>query len=161
MDFTEQQPKAWEAIVTQMVADKQFYLLNRGSVNGPGSSLEFTRGATRGAPELLRCYAVNTMVDAPCGDMTWMSQIDLSFLHSYVGYDVEARIIQSNQKGFGAYPKFTFIRANLLTRRRFPKVDLILLPRFSVTSHDRIHHRDAGQVHRVRFEISVGVELPW
>lgn len=122
-DFIQSQQAAWETIVTQMHADPMFRVINGGSVNGPGSSLEFTAGIRQQLPDLLRRHDVTTMLDAPCGDRNWLSQIDLTFLHSYIGMDVDAQIIDDNR---ARYPNATFIKANLLTRPKFPKVDLIL-----------------------------------
>jgi hypothetical protein len=98
-----------------------FWVVNGGSVNGPGSSLGFTKTIREQLPDLLGRYGVMTMLDAPCGDMTWMSKTALS-LASYIGMDVDEQIIDDNR----ARHQGTFICANLLTRKRFPKVDVIL-----------------------------------
>ncbi len=126
-DFTTQQPRAWIEILDQMVGDPMFVHINHGSPNGPGSSLKFTKGLCKELPTLLRRYQVTTMLDAPCGDWTWARTIDLSFLYSYIGMDVAPDLIKSNKFNVGPYrPNVTFICANLLTRPKFPKVDLIL-----------------------------------
>lgn len=124
-DFVDQQPAAWQQIVTEMYRDPTFLVLN-GSINGPGSSLRYTLGLQQQLPKLLKKYRVSTMIDAPCGDMTWMSQTDLSRLHSYIGYDVDRRIINANKKGFQGHGRFTFVCTNLLKRAKFPQADLIL-----------------------------------
>ena len=124
-DFIERQPAAWKAIVSAMMDDPKFYVIN-GSVNGPGSSIKYTGGLREELPKLLERYDILTMVDAPCGDLTWISQTDLSRLHSYIGYDVDERIIDANRRGFVNHKKFAFVTSNLLTRKRFPKADLIL-----------------------------------
>jgi hypothetical protein len=125
VDFAEQQAAAWGEIVTQMLADKKFYVLN-GSVNGPGSSIKYTGGLREEFPKLLKKYDITSMIDAPCGDLTWISQTDLSALHSYIGYDVDRRIIDSNKQGFRGHDKFVFICTNLLKRAKFPRADMIL-----------------------------------
>lgn len=124
-DFVDQQAAAWGAIVTQMLEDPKFYVLN-GSVNGPGSSIRYTEGLRQELPVLLKKYNIQTMIDAPCGDMTWISQTDLSRLHNYIGFDVDKRIIDSNKKGFVKHSGFSFVCTNLLTRPKFPPADLIL-----------------------------------
>lgn len=124
-DFVKEQANAWSEVVSMMLEDPRNTVLN-GSVNGPGSSLEFTGPVREELPKLLRAYSVEHMLDAPCGDMTWMRHTDLSMLHSYIGMDVEPRLIESNKVNFGADKRFLFICANLLTRKRFPQVDLIL-----------------------------------
>jgi hypothetical protein len=98
-----------------------------GSVNGPGSSIEFTKTLRTELPLLLKKYRVLTMLDAPCGDWTWMRTIDISFLASYIGMDVEPRLIEANTINAGDQrPNCVWVRANLLKRQRFPTVDLIL-----------------------------------
>jgi hypothetical protein len=125
-DFVEQQAEAWAQVVGRML-DRPVEAVLNGSVNGPGSSLEYTKDLRETLPDLLKKYSVTTMLDAPCGDWTWMSQVDIRFLYSYIGMDSEPRLIQSNITNAGSLrPNCTFIKANLLKRKSFPKVDLIL-----------------------------------
>lgn len=124
-DFIAEQANAWSEVVSMMLDNPTNAVLN-GSVNGPGSSIEFTHGLRKELPGLLRRYGVKTMVDAPCGDMTWLQHTDLSMLEQYFGFDVEPRIIQSNKDTYRADERFYFICSNLLTRKRFPHADLIL-----------------------------------
>jgi len=126
MDFVAEQANAWSHIVQMMLGNPWNVAANGASVNGPGSSLEYTRELRVELPKLLRKYNVTTMLDAPCGDWTWMSRVDISYLHSYVGMDVQPDIIQANQRVHGFRPNVAFIKANLLTKNLFPKVDLIL-----------------------------------
>lgn len=125
MDFIKEQANAWSSVVDMMLDNPTNTVLN-GSVNGPGSSIEYTHGLRAQLPALLQRYKVTTMLDAPCGDMTWIARTDLSSVYSYIGMDVERRLIDSNKHNFRNQPKFTFICANLLTRKKFPQVDLIL-----------------------------------
>lgn len=124
-EFITAQANAWSEVVSMMLENPTNAALN-GSVNGPGSSLEFTRNLREELPELLRHYRISSMLDCPCGDMTWLSDTDLSMLHSYVGMDVEKRLIDANQHNFRSFGNYGFVCCNLLTRKKFPKVDLIL-----------------------------------
>lgn len=124
-DFIKEQANAWSEVVSMMLENPTNAVVN-GSVNGPGSSLEYTRGLREELPKLLKRWGVTTMLDAPCGDMTWMGQVDLSGIYSYIGMDCEARLIDANKHNYAGSQKHTFICANLLTRKRFPRVDLIL-----------------------------------
>lgn len=126
MDFVQAQANAWQEIVRQMHADPIFMAINGGSLNGPGSSLAYTKSLREELPKLLRRYNVSTMLDAPCGDLNWMRRTELDFLWSYIGIDVDPQIIETNKKEMGAAPGVSFICANLLTRERFPQVDVIL-----------------------------------
>lgn len=125
MDFIKEQANAWSQVVNLMIEDPRNAALN-GSVNGPGSSLEFTKSIRAALPDLLRRYDVSTMLDAPCGDMTWLRTVDLSSLYSYIGMDVEPRLIYGNKSYYREMRQFAFVTSNLLTRKKFPKVDLIL-----------------------------------
>lgn len=129
-DFITQQPQAWLKIVSEMIESPTFLAINGGTVNGPGSSLEYTQKLRDVLPGFLRRYQISTILDAPCGDLTWIGQLDLGFLYSYIGFDVDPRIIESNRVRFGAKPQFTFAVSNLLTRKRVPKVDVILCRHF-------------------------------
>jgi SAM-dependent methyltransferase len=124
-DFPSQQADAWSKVVGRMVDRPTEAALN-GSVNGPGSSLEYTRYMRKALPDLLRKYGITTMLDAPCGDWTWMRTLDLTFLYSYIGMDVERRLIEANRLSTLSLKNVTFVCANLLTRKTFPRVDLIL-----------------------------------
>jgi hypothetical protein len=126
MDFTDMQAGAWALIVNQMEANPKFCAINGASLNGPGSSIEYTKGLRENLPRLLRHYRVGTVLDAPCGDWTWMQTVDISFLHSYIGMDSSERIIHRNQMTYMNWRNVTFVHTNLLKKRRFPKVDLIL-----------------------------------
>jgi hypothetical protein len=125
-DFVTQQASAWGQIVADMHKDPMFMVINGGSVNGPGSSLEYTRGLRAALPGLLRHYDITMLLDAPCGDCGWLKNTDLSCLDSYIGIDVNQPIIDANRRELGHYKAMTFICANLLTRKRFPKVHAIL-----------------------------------
>lgn len=125
-EFVAHQRAAWEHIVTLMLEDPLFCAINKGSVNGPGSSMGCTTGLRKELPQLLRDYQVQTMLDAPCGDLNWIRATDLSFLHSYIGMDVESRIIKDLKTAFHTQPGYAFVCTNLLTRKKYPQVDLIL-----------------------------------
>src|SRR5271157_5357504 len=53
------------------------------SVSGPGSTLEATKFLQRALPELIHEYGIKTMLDIPCGDGNWISQVDLG-LERYI-----------------------------------------------------------------------------
>jgi hypothetical protein len=124
-NFVQRQQDAWQAIVTEMLGEPLFCIINGGSVNGPGSSLRYTEELRDLLPKLLQKYGITTMLDAPCGDRTWTKKLDLGCLHSYLGFDVDPRIINTN-KLETTDERFVFVCTNLLTKKKFPKVDVIL-----------------------------------
>lgn len=64
------------------------------------------------------------MIDAPCGDFHWMSQLNLG-LHRYVGVDIVPELIELNRQKFGIADVREF-RVMDLVGDRLPAADLIL-----------------------------------
>jgi hypothetical protein len=92
------------------------------SRSGPGSSLEYTRGLRAQLPRILSDFRVRTMLDAPCGDFHWMSQVPLD-LDQYVGADIVPAMIKDNQLNYErADRKFIVLD---IAREIPSKVDLI------------------------------------
>lgn len=60
------------------------------TVCGWGSSEPHTQLVRKGLMTILETYRVTTLNDAGCGDLAWMSTLDLRGI-SYVGYDVHER----------------------------------------------------------------------
>jgi hypothetical protein len=60
------------------------------TVCGWGSSEQHTRRVRKEFAEILNTYQVETLNDAGCGDLAWMSMIDLRGV-DYVGYDMYER----------------------------------------------------------------------
>ena len=97
------------------------------SVSGAGSNLAQTRVLREKLPELLRDLRVDTMLDIPCGDYHWMSQVRPEVAH-YLGVDIVAPLIQKNHAHYRRPDPgrtIAFTQLNLLTQP-LPRVDLIL-----------------------------------
>lgn len=92
------------------------------SRSGTGSSFEQTETVREQLPILLETLGVKSFLDAPCGDLHWLKEVDLG-IETYVGVDVVADSIRRNRKLYGN-PKRTFLVRDL-TRDKLPKVDLI------------------------------------
>lgn len=94
---------------------KEIYTRNRWadtqSLSGPGSSLAQTVEVRTALPLLIEEYGIKHMLDVPCGDFSWMAQVDLSI--AYTGGDIVEELITDNQKEYG--------RDN----RRFMKIDIL------------------------------------
>lgn len=61
---------------------------------GTGSTLAATEQIRSFLPGLLHKLDCRTLVDAPCGDLNWISRIDLSSI-DYIGVDVEQKNIEA------------------------------------------------------------------
>jgi hypothetical protein len=61
------------------------------TVCGWGSSEQHTRLIRKKFVDILNTYQVKTLNDAGCGDLAWMSMIDLEGI-DYVGYDIYERV---------------------------------------------------------------------
>lgn len=94
----------------------------KDSRSGEGSNLEQTREIRAQLPKLLRELAVKSFMDAPCGDLFWIKEIDLG-VERYFGIDIVESLIDSNTKHFGSDSR-KFICTNLVDGD-LPKVDLI------------------------------------
>jgi hypothetical protein len=93
----------------------------KDSASGPGSDLEQTRIISREIPSLLRELGVSSMLDAPCGDLHWMSHVDLDGVQ-YIGADVVAGLVRAGTENFGRMGSFLHLD---ITRDRLPEVELI------------------------------------
>src|SRR5438128_829316 len=69
------------------------------SRSGPGSSLASTRNLREHLPGVLSQLGVRSMLDAPCGDFHWMSQVPLA-LEQYIGADIVPAMIRDNQRRY-------------------------------------------------------------
>jgi hypothetical protein len=96
---------------------------SKGTISGPGSELAETEDVRALLPALIQRLGIRTLLDAPCGDFYWMSQVDLGSC-SYIGAEVVPGLVESNEKNFGTRNR-SFIFADL-TRDDLPKADMIL-----------------------------------
>jgi len=62
------------------------------------------------------------MLDAPCGDFLWMSEIDFPKNFKYIGGDISETLITHNKEN---YKDFEFSSFDITTDK-FPEVDLLL-----------------------------------
>lgn len=64
------------------------------SLSGAGSDFEQTKTLAANLPVALKKLNVSSLLDVPCGDFNWMSQVNLSGI-SYTGADVVPQLIQN------------------------------------------------------------------
>lgn len=91
------------------------------TVSGKGSSLAYTENLRRRLPHILRRLEIHTLVDAPCGDFNWMSQVRLGKV-DYLGIDIVPDIIARNQE---RHPKRRFMVGDI-TKDPLPACDLMI-----------------------------------
>lgn len=82
------------------------------SRSGPGSTLARTRSLREALPDLLRELGARSLLDAPCGDFHWMSEVPLDGV-AYAGVDIVPALIAANRARFGA-PGRTFAVADIV-----------------------------------------------
>jgi len=90
------------------------------SKSGTGSELSATLKLRNELSFLFLKYKINSILDIPCGDFNWMSQMDLSEI-KYIGADIVKELIESNRI---KYPNFEF-HALDITSDDLIKTDLI------------------------------------
>lgn len=96
---------------------------NKDSKSGHASNLENTRSIRNFLPEFFEKYKIKSILDAPCGDMYWFSQMNLRKI-KYYGYDIVDELIQINKEKFAKNKNYTFEKRDLISDK-LPKVDLI------------------------------------
>ena len=93
------------------------------SASGGGSTLTATERIRKEFPVILKDFGVQSLLDAPCGDFNWMSQIALK-LDMYYGCDIVSELIDKNREKYeDSQRKFLTLD---ITKDQLPKVDLIL-----------------------------------
>ena len=70
-------------------------LRNRESSSGVGSTLHNTELTRKTIREVIDKYEVKTILDCPCGDLNWITHVDLSN-QEYTGMDISEEIIKDS-----------------------------------------------------------------
>jgi len=97
--------------------------LEPDTVSGRGSSLKRTGAIRRELPALFTELAVQTVIDAGCGDFHWFQTLEVE-LESYVGIDVVEDLVAVNRLRYGA-PRRRFVSLDIIADP-LPHADLIL-----------------------------------
>lgn len=92
------------------------------SRSGTGSNLEATAAIRAALPGLIQKYDIKSMLDIPCGDLHWMSKVDLP-LEQYIGADIVPDLIENIRTNHAA-PNREFKHLDLVLDE-LPKVDCI------------------------------------
>ena len=65
---------------------------------GSGSSLGYTEQLRKTLPAFLIKHRIQSMADMPCGDFSWMSQVEFPENFYYIGGDIVNFLIRKNQR---------------------------------------------------------------
>jgi hypothetical protein len=90
---------------------------------GAGASPDQTSRLRAELPDLLRRTRVDTLLDLPCGDYSWMRLVDLP-ISSYIGADLLPEVVQPLRVAY-TDASHRFLVCDL-TRDPLPKADLLL-----------------------------------
>jgi hypothetical protein len=109
-----------ERIFTRIVEGNGWRGLS--SPSGRGADPDQTQILIAELSALMSRRKITSLLDAPCGEFTWMRSVDLSAI-DYVGLDIVREVVDGNR----AYESehVTFRHANLLADR-LPAVELVL-----------------------------------
>ena len=118
--YTSLRIKSPEKIFSDAIRSNQWG--DAESLSGPGSNLNATGAIRKAIPKLIEDLGVHSILDIPCGDFNWMSQLDLEI--DYTGADIVDEIIQENQRKY-FHPNRMFIKLDIL-KGPLPKADLLL-----------------------------------
>lgn len=88
---------------------------------GPGSTLSYTEGLRETLGSFLEKNHINSMLDAPCGDYSWMSRTNLPSIKKYIGGDIAEFLIEQNKE---KYPEISF-KVLDISRDKLPDVELL------------------------------------
>jgi hypothetical protein len=94
------------------------------SVSGLGSEQAATATLAAGLPPLLRELKVTSLLDAPCGDASWIHRIDL--VVDYIGIDIVPAIVEGlQQRAAAGELSGRYLLADI-TRDPLPRADAVL-----------------------------------
>ncbi len=93
------------------------------SVSGMGSDHEQTKTLCQELPKLLQTYSVRSLLDAPCGDFSWMKLVELGD-RSYTGGDIVPGLIEENNAKYRSSNRQ--FRVLDLIKDPLPPADLLL-----------------------------------
>jgi SAM-dependent methyltransferase len=111
---------------TQQIFSKMYHRnswANPESVSGDGSDLNQTRIVREELATLIKQRAIETLLDAPCGDYYWMKTLAAKLVR-YIGADIVPELVEANQRAYGG-ATVSFVHLDIC-RDELPRVDLIL-----------------------------------
>lgn len=90
---------------------------------GSGSTPENTADIKQALPPALKRLNIHTLLDAPCGDHSWISEVKWQHPVNYIGADIVSRLIEDNR---ARYPGVDFRVLDIISDP-LPDADMILV----------------------------------
>lgn len=93
--------------------------------SGSGSTWKATIQIRKGLLSVIKKYDIKSVLDAPCGDLTWMKHLLPTLFKlnvTYTGIDIVSSVIQANKQYESSFVNFQHID---LTSSELPKADLV------------------------------------
>lgn len=87
---------------------------------GRGSSMDATQNLRNELPGFLERHQITSMVDAPCGDFSWMSTVQFPSGFKYIGSDIVTEMVNNNREKYNGI-EFTELD---ITKDPIPDVDV-------------------------------------
>ena len=109
-------------IFTQIYTNRIWGGTNDSPLSGPGSAVWYTENLRSQLPKILQSFGVKTLLDAGCGDLTWISTIFEDLNINYIGVDVVEFLITEHQKN---YPNHHFEVLDI-TVDDLPRADMMM-----------------------------------
>jgi len=95
------------------------------SISGMGSEIKQTESLIKDLEKLLHDLDIRSLLDIPCGDLSWMQKIDLSKIH-YTGADIVEDLVERNKEKYKDKPNFEFKVLNLINDP-LPESEIIIV----------------------------------
>lgn len=92
--------------------------------SGGGSTVEHTIEIIQLLPGLFKRYQIKSILDLPCGDFSWMQNMELSAIQ-YIGGDIVEQLIKRNIENY-AQPNRSFTKLDIVKDPLPVGIDLIL-----------------------------------
>jgi len=100
------------------------YWFSDESRSGTGSDLANTKNIRKHLPLIVKRFNIESIFDAPCGDLNWMYYVLKNMDISYHGSDIVKKIVDSNNDKF-KNNKIKFSKKNIITEK-LPNYDLMI-----------------------------------
>ena len=97
---------------------------NQGSVSGSGSSMDATENIRRELVTFIKNNNISSMLDIPCGDFFWLSQVEMT-LKKYIGADIVEQIVSDNNMKHSSSNR-EFVKLDLI-KDILPQCDLVMV----------------------------------
>ncbi len=92
--------------------------------SGPGSTVEYTENLRQNLPVIFDKFAIRSVLDAPCGDLVWMSLVlQQNPSLRYTGADIVKPLIEKHAKAYANDLRIKFLHLDI-TEDSLPSADL-------------------------------------